>query len=197
MRMTYRIAGCLLVWLLLTPALAAAQGHTNLNPVQVDYWQLGFTIAVFVLLLAILIPVAFRPILLGLQKREAFIRESLDSAAKDREAAQAKLREYEERLRQAREEAAQLAEQSRRDVEAMRRRVEEDARKSGEELLERARREIGTARDTALKALYEESANMAAALAASALKRQMTPEEHQRLVLDALRELSQRAESPN
>jgi hypothetical protein len=39
--------------------------------------------------------------------------------------------------------------------------------------------------------MYDEAIELASRLAQSALKRQMTPEEHQRLVLDSLRELGQ------
>ena len=73
-----------------------------------------------------------------------------------------------------------------------RRRIEEEARRSGEAMLDQAKREIGSARDTALKAVYDESAELAASLAGAVLKRQLSPEEHQRLMLDALRELGQR-----
>jgi len=162
------------------------------DPVTVDVWQAGFTIAVFVILVLILSGTAFKPILAGLEKREHFIRESLASAQRDREAAEARLKEYEQKLEQARAEGAAILEEGRQNVEAIRRRIEEEARRSGDAMLERARREIGIAQDTALRAVYEESASLAASLSGTVLKRQLSPEEHQRLMLDALRELGQR-----
>ena len=85
----------------------------------------------------------------------------------------------------------------RRDADVVRRRIEEEAKRSGDAMIERAKHEINMARDAALKSLFDLSAEMAASLAAAALKRQMSPEEHQRLVMDALRELQERERAAN
>src|SRR5687768_10086437 len=83
-------------------ARAAEEAHGGSDPVNVDYWQALFTIIVFVVLLLILSKAAFKPILVGLQAREKFIRESLEKAKVERETAEARLREYEQRLLKAR-----------------------------------------------------------------------------------------------
>jgi len=185
------VAACLCCILFPGVALAADESGAH-DPVTVDVWQAAFTIAVFVILVLILGGTAFKPILAGLEKREHFIRESLASAQRDREEAEARLKEYEQKLEQARAEAEVILEEGRENIETMRRRIEEEARRSGETMLDRARREIDNARDAALKTVYDESADMAASLAGAVLKRQLSPEEHQRLMLDALRELGQR-----
>ncbi|MBP7934040.1 MAG: F0F1 ATP synthase subunit B [Phycisphaerae bacterium] len=177
--------------------LASSAEGGEANPVSLDLWQSAFTILVFVLLVVILSRTAYGAILDGLQKRERFIRESLDAAEEARKAAETHMHEYEEKLRKAREEASAIVEEGRRDAEVVRRRIEDEAHESCENMLQRARREIEIGRDTALKALYEETANLAASLAVSALNRQMSPEEHQRLVMDALRDLGQRQSSVN
>ncbi len=181
-----------IAWALLAGAaqpLGAAEGGGDL--LRVDLWQAGYTITVFVVLVIALSRLAFRPIMEGIHKRERFIRETVEAAQREREAAEARLKEYKERLLKAREEASLIVDEGRRDAEVMRRRIEEEARRSSEYLIERAKREIGIARDTALKALYDQSADLAVTLAMSTLKRQLSPEEHQRLMLDALRELSE------
>ena len=177
--------------------LASSAEAGEPNPVSLDPWQAGFTILVFVLLVLILSKTAYKAILDGLQRRERFIRESLDAAEKAQKAAETHMREYEEKMRKAREEASAIVEEGRRDAEAVRRRIEGEAHDASENMLKRAKREIDIARDTALKALYEETANLAATLAVSALNRQVSPEEHQRLVMDALRDLGQRQGSVN
>lgn len=197
MRTLYCAATALVLCCLLAPSvvLAAEEAGDESGAhglLSVDVWQAGFTIAVFVVLVLILSRTAFKPILTGLEKRESFIRDSLASAKRDREAAEARLKKYEEKLECARDEAAAILEEGRQSAETIRRRIEEEARRSGEQMIERAKREIDNARDKALKAVYDESADMAATLAGTVLKRQMSPEEHQRLMLDALRELGQR-----
>ena len=88
------------------------------GPITVDVWQAGFTIAVFVILVLILSRFAFKPILAVLEKREDIIRESLASAQRDREAAEARLKEYEQKLEQAGADAAAILEEGRQNVEA-------------------------------------------------------------------------------
>jgi F-type H+-transporting ATPase subunit b len=147
------------------------------------------TLIIFGLVVLLLARFAWGPLLSGLQKREKFIRESLESARRDREEAEARLREYEERLQKARDEATALVEEGRRDADVVKRRIEEEARASADATIERAKREIGVARDTALRDLYQQSADLAMHMAGTVLKRQLSPEDHQRLVDDALADL--------
>lgn len=153
-----------------------------------------FTLLIFLLVLVVLGKFAWGPLLAALQKRETFIRESLELAKRERETAEARLHEYEQRLLKAREEASAIVDEGRRDAEAVKRRMEEDARKSTEATIERAKREIGLAKDTAVKELYEQSAQLAMEMASNVLKRQLSTEDHHRLVQDALTELRQKAE---
>lgn len=162
------------------------------NPVQVDLWQSAYTIIIFLALLAILSKYAFRPVVEGLQKREKFIRESVEAAERASADADARMREYEAKLDASRAEATKIVEEGRRDAEALRRKIEEQAQETSAQMVERAKREIGLARDTALKTLFDSAAELAASVARSTLKRQLTPEEHQRLMKDAMRELADR-----
>jgi len=180
--------------MMILPAVSLAEEG---NPVAIDYWQSGFTILVFVLLLVILRKTAYGAIIEGLNKRERFIRESLETAEHARHQAEKLQHEYEDKLHKAREEASAVVEEGRRDAEIVRRRIEEEARKAGDEMLSRARREIDLARDSALRAIYDEGVSLATSLAISALGRQVTPEEHQRLVMDTLRDLGRRSTHPN
>lgn len=173
-------------------AAEAAHGEGKISPFAGNLGNAIWTLLIFLLVLWVLGKFAWGPILAGLQRRERFIRESLETAKRDRESAEARLREYEQKLAAAREEASKLVEEGRRDAEAVRRKIEEDARVSGDAMIERARREIGVARDTALRELYEHSAELATSMAGSILKRQISPEDHQRLIQDALTELQQK-----
>lgn len=172
-------------------ALAAEEEHDGGGPVQVDLWQAGFTIVVFLILVTILSRTAFKPILKGLQKREEFIHNSLEQAKKDREDAEARLKEYEGRLRAARDEASAIVAEGRRDAEETGRRVVEEARQAAQAEQARAVRDIQVARDTALKDLYMQSARLAMDVAGSVLKRELTPEDQTRLVEEALSQLRQ------
>lgn len=150
-----------------------------------------WTLVIFLLVLTVLGRFAWGPILATLQKREQFIRESLEQAKRDRDEAEKRLHEYEARLHHAKEEATAIVEEGRRDAEEAKRRIAEQARSDAEAMIQRARREIGIARDTAVKDLYEEAAKLAAEIAGKALMRAMTEDEHRRLIqasLDEVRE---------
>ena len=182
------ILAALMAWLAVPSALWAMEAEpAGEQVVRVpDLWQAGFTITVFVGLVVVLGLFAFKPILQGLQRREKFIRDSLTSAKRDREEAEARLKELTEKLDKARHEAGAIVDEGRRAGEAVKRRMEEEARRNGEAMIERAKREIGIARDTALRDLHEESAKLAMDMAGAVLKRQLTPEDHRRLVGEAL-----------
>ncbi len=152
-----------------------------------------WTLVIFVFVLAVLGRFAWRPILATLQRREEFIRESLESARRDREEAEKRLREHEERLHRAKEEATAIVEEGRRDAEDAKRRIAEQARAEADAMIQRARREIGIARDTAVKELYERAADLATEIAGKAMRRAMTEDEHRRLIVASLEELREKA----
>jgi F-type H+-transporting ATPase subunit b len=172
-------------------ALAAAESEASSGAIQFDFWHAIFTIAVFVGLLIVLTLFAFKPILQGLQKREDFIRGSLEQARREREQAEQRRQEYEQKIADAWEQARTIVHGAQEQAAAVRLKIEEESHDQAAELIERARREIDQARDAAVQRMYDEAIELASRLAQSALKRQMTPEEHQRLVLDSLRELGQ------
>jgi F-type H+-transporting ATPase subunit b len=170
----------------------AAGGHEGPPPslFSGDLGNALWTLAIFFLLLIVLGKFAWKPLLSALQNREKFIRESLEAAKRDREAAEARLKEYEQRIAKAHEESNAIVEEGRRNGETLKRKIEEEARASAEDMIERAKREIGLAKDMALKELYDTSAKLGTAIAGNLLKRQITPEDQRKLVEDALSELT-------
>ena len=145
-----------------------------------------WTILIFVLVLVILGKFAWGPILKTLQTRESFIHEALAKAKRDRDDAEARLREYEERLATARAEATAIVDEGRRDAEVVKRKIEEDAKHAADQAIERARREIQMATDTATKELYQLSARLATDMAARVIGRELSAQDHQRLIAEAI-----------
>lgn len=152
-----------------------------------------WTLVIFVVLLVVLGKFAWGPVLATLQKREQFIRESLDQAKRDREDAEKRLRELEEQLRRANDQAAEIIEHGRRDAEAVKARIHDQAHAEGEALIEAAKREIGIARDTAMKELYQVVADMATDVAGKVLRRSLTEDDQKRLIQASLEEIRNKA----
>ena len=88
---------------LATPVAAAmgAEGGEGPSLFTGDLGNILWSLVTFVVVLIVLGKFAWGPILGALQKREDFIRSSLELAKKDREDAEARLREYEEKLQAA------------------------------------------------------------------------------------------------
>ncbi len=174
---------------LAAPALAAEAEHgggSASNPFAGDLGNAIWTLIIFVIVLIVLGKFAWGPILNTLQARETFIRESLETAKRDRDEAEARLREYEERLAQARAEATAIVEEGRRDAVVVKQRIEEDAQLEADKRLERAKREIQIATETATKELYLLSARLATDMAGKMIGRELTPQDHERLIAESL-----------
>ncbi len=155
-----------------------------------DLGNIFWSLLTFFLVLVVLGKFAWKPILGALQSREDFIRSSLKQAKADREAAENRLKEYEARLAAARQEATEIVEEGRRDAEAVKHKIEEDARASAAAMLERAKREIGIATDTAVKELYDVTGKLATEMASRIISKEINAQDHERLIAESIRELS-------
>ncbi len=172
------------------PAMAAeaeaAHSEAPPNLFAGDLGNVVWTVAIFVLVLVVLGKFAWGPLLKALQGRESYIHDALASAKRDRDAAEARLREYEERLASARAEATAIVDEGRRDAEVVKRKIEEAAKAEADKMIDRARREIHLATVTATRELYDLSAKLATDLAARVLGREMTAKDHERLISEAI-----------
>jgi F-type H+-transporting ATPase subunit b len=187
MKRRVQIGTALSAWLL-APAVWAAEGEQT-NLFAGDIGNVVWTLAIFLLVIFILGRFAWGPLLESLQRREEFIRRSLAEAKEDREAAEARLEEYEKKLAVASSEAAELVDQGRREAQSVRSRIEDQAREESDKMIERARREIDLAKQTAIKDVYAISAELATQIAGRILRRELSAKDHERLIGESIQEL--------
>lgn len=174
--------------LVMTPAVwAAEEGQGNLF--AGDIGNAVWTLVIFLLVLLILGKFAWGPLLSGLQQREEFIRRSLQEAKDDREAAEARLQEYEAKLAEAGAQATEIVEKGKREAEKASAGIEEKARSEADKMVERARREIDLAKQSAIKDLYATSSDLATEIAARILQRELNAQDHERLISESIKEL--------
>lgn len=171
---------------LLAAPLAAAEGGATGGPFEGNIGNALWTLIIFAVVVFVLGKFAWKPILAGLQQREQFIRTSLEQAKRDRDEAEARLREYGDKLTAARAEATAIVDEARNDAEAVRRRIEEEGRVEASAIVERARREVTIAAETAKKELFEVSARLATELAGRLLGREVNAADHERLIRDSI-----------
>jgi F-type H+-transporting ATPase subunit b len=175
-----------------TAAVPAPSPETANNVFAGDIGNALWTVVIFVLVLVVLGKFAWGPLLAGLQAREAYIREALETARRDRQEAESRLREYEEKLAASRTEATAIIDEGRRDADAVKRKIEEQAKQESAKMIERARREIDAAAAEATRQLYALSAHLATELAARIIGRELDAKDHERLIEESIAEISAR-----
>lgn len=191
LRACYTIALVLSV-ALAAPLWAAEEGHGGGDNIFAgDLGNILWTLVIFGLVLFVLGKYAWGPILSNLQAREDFIHDALAKAKADRDEAKAALARYEAKITGARAEATAIVEEGRRDADVVRQRIEQEARAEATKTLARVKREIEIAKETAVKELYALSGTLATSIAARIVERELKPEDHERLILDAISELEQ------
>ncbi len=167
-----------------------AASHEKPGPFKQALDLTIWTIVVFLVLLLVLKRFAWKPMLDGLQKREANINEAIENARKARQEAEAVRVQYQKELANAHQEVRDLIAEARRDAEHTKEGLMADARNEIQAERERLRREIGTAKDQALKELWDQSARLATLISSKAIGRELKVDDHRRLFDEAVDELS-------
>lgn len=140
----------------------------------------------FGLLAAVLYKVAWKPILAGLEAREATIRKALEDANKAREEVARIERERGALIAQADAKAKDIVTAARQAAELSAGTIEAKAREEAQILLENAQREIRAERDRAVQALRSESAELSVGLARKILRDQLDEARGRALVNDLI-----------
>jgi len=153
-------------------------------------WDLGlWTLVVFGLLILILRRVAWGPMLEGLKKREASIREAIDEAKRAREDAERLRLQFQSEMDKASDKVRALLDEARKEAQQAQDAMLAKARTEIQTERDRLRREIELAKDQALQELWHRTAQLAAQVSSKAIRRQLTTEYHRRLVDEAIAEL--------
>jgi F-type H+-transporting ATPase subunit b len=189
MRTTKYWVGLIALLATVAPVLASGETGAAPNPFAGDLGVSIWTLVIFLVVVILLGKFLWGPILNGLQSREAFIAKSLTDAEQASKTAQAQLAEYTAKLDAARAEASNIVEEGRRDAEEVKRAIGEEARKEADAMIERAKREIGIARDAALRELYDVGGGLATQVAGKIVSRELNPADHEQLIQESIAEL--------
>jgi F-type H+-transporting ATPase subunit b len=178
------------------PALhpSPEEEHAKPDILSLKRWDLGlWTLVLFAALLFVLTRFAWKPMLEGLRKREDAIRGAIDSAQKTKAEAESLHVQLQQKMAQVNDEIRRMLDEARRDAQQARERMLADARTAAQQERDRTLREIDTARDQALQDLYKQAVELATLLSAKTIRRELTADDHRRLVDEALSELQRTA----
>lgn len=166
--------------------VAAQEEHAPAGPLTVEGGLMVWTVIVFLLLLAILRKFAWPAILGAVEAREQALERQIAEAARDREEAAKLLEEHRKLIADARTQAHGIITEARQVAEKERALAMERTRAEQEELLARARREIGAERDRAIVELRREAVDVSLAAASKLIGERLGAETDRRIVLDYL-----------
>lgn len=150
-----------------------------------------FTLAVFIALWAILRKWAWGPLLSGLRKREDYIRNEIEQAAKARDNADEKLRQYETQLAKAHDDAQAIIDNARAEATKSANEFKAQSHAQAQDTLAKTQADIASAKDQALKEIYDQSTKIATDLAGRILQRELKPEDHHALLQQSIGRLNE------
>src|SRR5262249_54377008 len=174
-------------------AHAADDKHAEPSPFTGALDLTIWTWVVFLLLFFLLKKYAWGPMLTGLKQREDNIHLAMDEAKKARAEAEDLRVHLKKEMDQVNDKIRAMMEAAHRDGEATKAQLVAEAENEIRAERERSLREIGTARDQALQELWNRTAQLATEVSSRAIRRQLTEDDHRRLVDEALAELRQAA----
>jgi F-type H+-transporting ATPase subunit b len=166
------------------------------NPlVQPDPGLYIWTIATFLLLVALLARFAWRPLLDALERRQQAIVKALDDARQAKKELERLNAESVRIINEARAEAERIMSSTRTDAVRFGEDLKKKARADAELVVKNAEREIDQQTARALERIRHESIDLSVAMAAKILQRDVTAADTDRLMEETFREIQARRPS--
>jgi len=160
------------------------------NPlVRPDVGLFIWTIVTFLVLMALLSKFAWKPLLKALEKRQETIRKSLDDAQEARRELERLQQESAQIVRNAHQEAESIVSKGWSAAEQVREETKQKARAEADAILREARRQIELETGQAVQKIRREAADLSVAIASKIIQRNLTREDNDRLIAEALREM--------
>jgi len=179
------------VALVALPAHAAqhAEEGAALSPFAGNLGNAVWTLVIFVMVVFVLGKFAWGPVLSLLREREQFIHKSLSDAKRDRDDAEARLKEYAAKLQVAHAEAVTIIEAARGDAEQLRQQLREKARSEADGLIKNAQQQIQLETARAVQQIRAEAVDLSVQIASKLIQRNLTREDNERLIEEALKQV--------
>jgi F-type H+-transporting ATPase subunit b len=163
------------------------------NPlVQPDPGLFIWTIITFLGLLWALKKVAWGPLLQALETRQNAIRKSLDDAQQAKQELERLNAESAQIIARARVDADAIITQSRADGERLREEIRQKARGEADLIVKNAERQIQLETSRAIEQIRHEAVDLSVMIASKIIQRNLTKEDNERLIDEALRQVEGR-----
>lgn len=159
---------------------------------RVDPGLFIWTILTFLALLTLLAKFAWTPLLQALETRQNAIRKSLDDAQQAKVDLERLTVESGQIIQRARVDAEAVISQSRVDGDRLREEIRAKARTEADHIVKNAERQIQLETSRALEQIRREAVDLSVMIASKILQRNISKEDNERLIDEALRQVETR-----
>ncbi|MGD0017067.1 MAG: F0F1 ATP synthase subunit B [Verrucomicrobiia bacterium] len=188
--MLIAMLGCVAVTGVVAWAEEAAPPPGGGSQIPPTDWGLQiWTLAAFLVLLALLGKFAFKPIAEALDRRGETIRKSIEEAEKSRAEAKKLMEGYQTQIAEARTEANKLLEEARAVGEKVRNEVVDKANTEASAVVQRAQEEIERQKEKGVQELKDTVANLSVQIASRVLEKEVNEATHRQLVENLIKDL--------
>lgn len=164
----------------------AGGGHETGVPMDPKGDLALWSFVVFLLFLGVLGKFAWKPMIEGLDKREAGIRSAITEAEENRKKAEAMLADYQKKLKEAEQHVQSMIAEARRDAERTSQDLIAAAQRDVDLLRQRTKDEIRQAKDAALADVFSQLNTQVVLATEHVLGRALQDSDQERLVSEAL-----------
>ena len=166
------------------------------NPlVQPDPGLYIWTIATFLILLALLAQYAWGPLLAALERRQEAIRKSLDDAQQAKQELERLNVESRKIIAEARVQADAILSQTRSDASRLRDELKQKAQAEAAGVVKNAERQIEMETARALQQIRNEAVDLSITIASKLLERNVSKEDNERLIEETFKQIEARRPS--
>jgi len=162
--------------------------ETLLNP---DLGLMILTVITFLLLVAVLSKVAWKPIISAIESREKKIRDDLDRAEKSQKEAEGLRQKYETQLAEAQRHIQEMVSHAKFEGEKTRTRILEEAKSEAERILTKGRKELEGETERLKSELRQEVAHLSLLIAEKVLTRAVDAKVQEQVLKDSLKILQE------
>ena len=146
----------------------------------------------FLILVFILKKIFYKPVFQAMEDRQARIMNNLETADRDRAAAEELKREYQEQLAQARTQAQAIVEKATKLADQAKDEILQEARAEHARLLKEAQEEIARERERAVAELRNEVVSLSIAAAGKVIGKNLDSQANAKLVSEFIDKLDDR-----
>lgn len=158
---------------------------------ELEPGMLIWTWVTFIILLALLYKVAWKPLVRMIDERDQAIADALKKAEQSREEAQSLLAEQKEKMKQTHEEVKKIIENSKKTAEQTRKEIVGQAREEAEKIIERGKTDIERERRDAIGALKQDISSLVVGAVAKLVGISLDEPRHHEIIEDSIKKLGQ------